>query len=166
MRTAAALALIAALVSACGGQKTEANSEKAASCAASDSGKPTASGAWIREQADASGMTAAYFTLCNASASPVTLTGLSTPAAGLVELHNTTRDNDGVVSMAPTGDIVIAPGESLVFEPGGQHAMLMSLTGPIKSGDASSLTLQFSDGSTLEVEAMVHSATEAASHNH
>lgn len=163
----AAILVLLVLVAACGGKPAETPAaEKALSCAANEEGKPMASGAWIREQTDATGMTAAYFTLCNASMAPLTLTGLSTPAAGLVELHNTARSAEGVVSMAPTGDIVIAPGELVVFEPGGRHAMLMSLTGPIKAGDASSLTLQFADGSAIDVEAMVHSAAEAATHNH
>lgn len=139
---------------------------KALSCAAAADGAISAEGAWLREQADANGMTAAYFTVCNGAMTPAVLTGVSTGVAGLVELHETTRDADGVVSMAPTGPITLAPGERVVFEPGGKHAMLMSLAGAVRVGDRAQLLLQFEDGSSVSVEAVAKSAVEAAADNH
>lgn len=140
----------------------ETPSAKALSCAASDGGAVSASDAFVREQADADGMTAAYFTLCNGTMAPVTLTGIATGVAGMAELHETRRDGEGVVSMAPTGDIDLAPGELLVFEPGGRHAMLMDLSGPIVAGDTASLVLQFTDGSSVSIDAVARSAADAA----
>ncbi len=156
-------ALIGLLALAACSREVEPPAGKALSCDASEGGGVSASDAFVREQADASAMTAAYFTLCNGSMTDVTLTGLSTPAAGIVELHETTRDANGVVSMAPTGDIILAPGERVVFAPGGKHAMLMSLSAPIAAGSTTSLSLQFADGSTIAVEAGAKSAAEAAS---
>lgn len=161
MRHAAAL-LCLLMSAACAREEAAAPAGKALSCVASEDGALTVEGAWVREQADQSAMTAAYFTLCNGTMAPVTLTGLSTELAGLVELHETSRDEKGVVSMAPTGEITLPPGELLVFEPGGKHAMLMSLAGSIKPGDKAALHLQFADGTSVTAEAVARAAVEAA----
>lgn len=156
---AAALALVACA-------RPQTAETKAANCAATEGGALEVEKAWVRAQADASGMSAAYFTLCNAGMTPVTIEGLSTPAAGLVELHETTRDANGVVSMAPTGPITLAPGEAVAFEPGGKHAMLMSLAEPIAEGATISLTLELADGSTMTTAAEAKSVADAAAHHH
>lgn len=159
---ASAFAVCLAL-GACAKETPARPTGKALSCEASQTGSVTAQGAWLREQQDASAMTAGYFSLCNGTMAPVTLTGLSTPAAGVVELHETSRDEAGIVSMAPTGAITLQPGERVVFEPGGKHAMLMALPAPVASGAKSVFTLEFADGSSISVEAVAKSAVEAAS---
>lgn len=154
----AAVALLA--LAACA--REEAPAAKASSCAASATGAVTAHGAWLREQKDASASSAAYFSVCNGTAAPVTLTGLATPIAGMAAFHETSRDENGIVSMAPAGEIALAPGERVIFEPGGKHVMLMSLSGPVASGDHVELTLQFRDGSSIAVDAVAKSNVEAA----
>ncbi len=161
MRIEVAVILLFALA-ACSRDEAPPAAAKALSCAAAADGEISAEGAWLREQSDADGMTAAYFTVCNGTAAPAILTGVATGVAGLVELHETTRDATGVVSMAPTGPIALAPGERVVFEPGGKHAMLMSLSGAVNAGDRAALLLQFEDGSSVSVEAVAKSAVEAA----
>lgn len=160
MRTTAVL-LTLALV-ACGKSPSPAPEQKALSCVASEGGTVTASNAWVREQRDANGMTAAYFTVCNGAMAPATLTGVETAIAGYAEFHETTKDERGVVSMAPAGELTLAPGERLVFEPGGKHVMLMELKRAVAAGEEAPLMLQFADGSALAVEAVARSAAEAA----
>ena len=152
------------LLAACG--QSGAPSLKAANCAAAAGGELQIENAWVRAQGDAAGMSAAYFTLCNAGMEPVTIEGLSTPVAGLVEFHETSRDAAGVVAMAPTGAITLAPGEKVIFEPGGKHAMLMSLSAPIVEGGTTTLTLELSGGKTVSAEAKALSPVEAAGHGH
>lgn len=135
---------------------------KALSCDPSATGGVTADGAWLREQKDISASSAAYFSLCNGAMAPATLTDISTPAAAIAMIHETSRDDKGVVSMAPVDAIALAPGERVVFEPGGKHVMLMSLSGPISSGDHAQLTLHFADGAAIAVDAVVRSNVEAA----
>lgn len=164
----APLFLAAALAAAACARTDSSAHEKSAAppCAASAGGAVTILDAWVRAQSDATAMSAAYFVVCNGSRAPVTIEGLSTPAAGLVELHETTRDANGVVSMAPTGPIILAPGEAVSFEPGGKHAMLMSLAGPIDQGSQTTLTLELSGGSMVTADAKAVSATDAAGHEH
>ncbi len=39
------------------------------------------------------------------------------------EIHQTSTTAEGVSSMAPQAEIVIAPGEAVSLEPGGLHAI-------------------------------------------
>ena len=82
----------------------------------------------------------------------VTLTGMSTPLAMMPEIHETTTNAEGVSSMAPAGEINIAPGEAAELAPGGLHAMLMRLQEPMGEGESFRLTLNFSDGGDVTVE--------------
>lgn len=159
------LILAMLLLAACAKTSEEpaAPSGKALNCEAHEGGEASVSGAWLREQQDASGMSAAYFTLCNGSMEEMAVTGVSTPAAGETSMHETTRNEAGLVSMAPLGEFTLKPGERVVFEPGGKHLMLMGLAGPIEAGATSSLTFSFAGGKTLTADAVVKSAVEAAS---
>jgi len=161
----AALLFLALPALACARTEEPAPAQKALSCVSSEGGSVSVENAWVREQQDASAMTAAYFSLCNGGSAPVTLIGLSTPIAGMTELHETSRGENGVVSMAPTGAITLAPGERVIFEPGGKHAMLMSLSGPVASGDHAALTLEFEDGASIAVDAVAKSLVDAATGN-
>lgn len=166
MKPALLLGALLALC-ACSGEKAAAPQQgKALSCETSETGAVAATGAWLREQKDATAMSAAYFTLCNGAMTPATLTGVSTPAAGRAEIHQSSRDENGVVSMAPAGEIILAPGERVLFEPGGKHVMLMALAAPIASGDHAALTLQFANGASIVVDAIAKSNVEAAMNDH
>lgn len=111
----------------------------------------TASDAWVK--AAGTGMTAAFLTLTNSTGTDVALTAVSTPAAGKVELHEMAMEDGQMVMRPKEGGIAVKAGGTAVLEPGGDHLMLMELTGPVKVGDDVALTLTFDDGTTLEVTA-------------
>lgn len=162
MRTLVFLFVFGSLAGCARDASAPALSEGATACKAAQGGAVTVDDAWIREQPNEDGMSAAYFAICNGATAPATLSSIETPVAAFAELHETTRDANGVVAMAPTGEIVLAPGERVVFEPGGKHVMLMDLEGPVVSGDVASLTLRFDDGSSVSADAVARSAVEAA----
>lgn len=92
------------------------------------------------------GLGAAYLTLTNDSDEAVTLDGVTSPAAGSVEIHETVASDDGSMSMRELSDgITIEPGQSVSLEPGGAHLMLMELA---DTDDAIELNLRF--GSVAE----------------
>jgi copper(I)-binding protein len=106
-------------------------------------------GAWVRATvsdremaSEAGGVSGAYMTIANESETPFALVAASTPAAGLVEIHETQMTN-GVMRMNPIERLELQPGESAVLEPGGFHIMLMDLARGLAPGDAISLTLTF-----------------------
>ncbi|MCD1636737.1 copper chaperone PCu(A)C [Martelella mediterranea] len=112
-------------------------------------------GAWSRASIGTNRPGAAYMTVRNAGDEAVTLTGIETDLAMRPEVHRTSTSDQGVSSMAPAGDIRIAPGETVALEPGGLHAMLMMLQRPMIEGEAFELTLSFSDGGEVSVEVPV-----------
>ena len=83
------------------------------------------------------------------------LTGVSSSAAEMVELH-THAEADGVMKMQKIeGGIVISAGGEHALARGGDHVMLMGLTSPLAQGDSVALTLDFGDCGTQQVEAAV-----------
>ncbi|WP_262692054.1 copper chaperone PCu(A)C [Kordiimonas aestuarii] len=70
------------------------------------------------------------------------LRGVSTDIADNAMIHQS-REVDGIMRMDHMSELPIAPGESLAFEPGGYHIMLMGLNKPLEQGDVFTVTLDF-----------------------
>ncbi len=109
---------------------------------------------WARAAINLSRPAAAYLTVVNGTSTQVTLTGASSPEAGMAMLHKMVMDGT-VMKMEPAGEIVIAAGGRFVFKPGGYHIMLMHLKKPVKEGDTLHLSLRFSNGKTVDVKVPV-----------
>lgn len=109
----------------------------------------TVSSPWVKSVE--TGMTGAFGVFTNNGSEDIRVVAARTPAASSVELHQTVRQADGtdVMSEAPEGFTVLAGGEFLL-EPGANHLMLMGLTAPVLAGDQVPLTLELSDGSTVD----------------
>lgn len=92
------------------------------------------------------------------------LSGVSSDAAEMVELH-THAEVDGVMKMQKLeGSIAIPAGGEHALARGGDHVMLMGLKTPLAQGDSVALTLDFGDCGTQQVDAPVDNdrAPEAA----
>ncbi|HEX4917663.1 MAG TPA: copper chaperone PCu(A)C [Limnobacter sp.] len=127
-------------------------------------------GAWVRPTVGEQDATGAYFTVN--SEQPLTLVGVASPAAEVVEVHEMRMDGD-VMRMRKADRLAVIPGEALELKPGGYHVMLMALTAPVETGQEIELSLQFEkpDGSTLEmpvkaVAAATASASGGKPHHH
>ena len=144
MKTIHAPILAILTLTACADTEPSSNSEAiTTACAESPAGRVTVVDSWVRAAPEGRPMSAAYLTLCNRTDASMALIGVETAIAEAAELHETTRDRDGVASMAPVERIAIAPGDSAALEPGGPHIMLIGVTDPIAEGDTVELTLQF-----------------------
>ena len=108
--------------------------------------------AWSRASIGMKRPGAAYMKIRNLGEDTEILTGLRTDLAMMPEIHVTSTNDQGVSSMAPAGDIEIAPGQVVALEPGGFHVMLMRLSRPMLKGETFSLTLDFSDGDEVTVD--------------
>lgn len=144
-RSAAIIAFATAAVLALAGCATTAPATEAST--AVDAGQQVViEHAWVKATED--GMTAAFGDLVNPGGADITLVAVSSPAATAMELHETVADASGQMAMRERdGGFTIPAGGTLVLEPGGNHLMLMGLTGPIVAGDEVEFTLTFSDGS-------------------
>ena len=110
-------------------------------------------GAWVKAADD--GMTAVFGELRNNTDEDINLVEAKYADAKMVELHETEGDGSGGMSMQEKeGGFTIPAGESLHFEPGGDHIMIMGLEKAIKPGEQISLDLVTADGETVEVTAV------------
>jgi copper(I)-binding protein len=109
--------------------------------------------AWMRKVPGADSA-AAYLVLRNASVRPVIVVGVRSPVASHVMVHETTTTG-GQSQMRAFDRLVIAPGKSLNFAPGGLHVMLSGFNRSILIGQTVPLVLVLSDGSTVPVAVVV-----------
>ena len=113
----------------------------------------SAQDAWIRVTPGVD-IAAVYLTLHNGGTHPVTIVGVSSPAAGQAMIHETKLTN-GSSSMRPHERLTVAPGATVHLEPDGLHIMLTMLTRTLAPEDEVPLLLKLEDGSTLSVRARV-----------
>jgi periplasmic copper chaperone A len=97
---------------------------------------------------------AAYFTVRNAGHETAVIVAISCPAAAMAMLHETTVEG-GTSRMRPRERLEIAPGQTVVLEPGGLHVMLHGLKRTLVVGEHVPLTLQLGNGEELAVSAQV-----------
>lgn len=126
------------------------------------------SDAWVRATTgtDDPSMTGAFMALDNQGEEDVTLVGASSPAAGLVELHEMAMSEGSMVMRKIEGGIKIEAGFGKALMPGADHIMLMDLGRELAPGDEVELLLEFSDGTTEELTAPVKEFTEEEGHYH
>jgi copper(I)-binding protein len=97
----------------------------------------------------------AFMTIRNSGSQADRLRSAASPAAKMVELHETVDDN-GVMRMVPQPDgWEIAPGGELVLKPGGKHVMLMGLVRPLEPGATIEITLNFDKAGPVKVQVPV-----------
>lgn len=71
--------------------------------------------------------TVGYFRVRNTSDAPIVLVGARAPGVRAIEFHTTRRDGD-TVRMRRLQEVVLAPGATTDFSPGGRHLMLFGVT--------------------------------------
>lgn len=148
---AVALLLLAGCSTAPAPGAAPAASSQAAASAEQAAGV-TITDAWIK--ASESGMTGAFGVLHNSGTADITLSSVTSAAAGSVELHQTLATAEGEMVMSHKEDgFTIPAGGTLLLEPGADHIMLMGLLSPVTAGAEVAFTLVFADGSTLDFTA-------------
>ncbi|MFD1343762.1 copper chaperone PCu(A)C [Litorisediminicola beolgyonensis] len=99
---------------------------------------------------------AAFMVLTNDGATDDRLVGVRTEAAERAELHTHIADPNGMMQMREIeGGIALAAGESHALQRGGDHVMLLGLTGPLEQGDDLTLVLEFEAAGELTIEVPV-----------
>ena len=99
----------------------------------------------------AGGTGAVYLTVLNGLDADVQLVSAASPAANVVETHETVAE-DGVMKMIPLPEGYTVPaGEALVLKPAGKHIMLIDVITPLAPGDEISLTVNFDNGEAFEL---------------
>ncbi|MGK0715505.1 copper chaperone PCu(A)C [Leucobacter sp. W1153] len=146
----AALLIAAPLLTGCATGATPAAEVATTSEAASASEQSvTLVDGWAKA---GEGMTGLFGTLTNLGETDLVITGVVSPAAGMVELHEVTADG---VMQEIQGDVVVPAGGTLELMPGGNHIMLMQMPAPLLAGEDVEVTLTFDDGSSVTLTALV-----------
>ena len=97
---------------------------------------------WVRANAPGQSVGAAYMTLNSPQDS--TLVYVETPAAGTVEIHSMSMENN-VMKMRMLKELPLKAGTPEKLAPGGFHLMLFDLKTPLKAGKNAVFRLSFKD---------------------
>jgi copper(I)-binding protein len=165
-----ALVLALAVLAGCGEESDGAQDDTtaAATAGAGDTGAVTIEDPWVRATAGTEdpSMTAAFLVVDNETDEDVTLQAASSPVAGMVQLHEMAKVDGEMVMQEAPGGILVKAGGGQLLQPGGYHVMLMDLKQELAPGDEVELTLEFSDGTSIDVTAPVKEFTEEGGHYH
>ena len=99
----------------------------------------TVKDAWVRGTVAQQKSTGAFMQITAIAGGK--LVSVSTPAAGVVEIHEMKMDGSTMQMRALPGGLDLPAGKAVDLKPGGYHLMLMDLTAPLKAGDTVALTL-------------------------
>jgi periplasmic copper chaperone A len=107
--------------------------------------------AWSRATPKGAQVAAGYLTIENHGVTADRLISAASPAAAKVEIHEMTA-LDGIMIMRPVEDgLIIAPGASATFAPGGNHLMFVGLNSPFREGDHVAAALMFEKAGKIDV---------------
>ena len=125
-------------------------------------------GAWARASVPGQKATGAFMTLTAAAATQ--LVGVSSPAAGVAEVHEMAMQGD-VMKMRAIESLALPAGQPVQLKPGGHHIMLLDLKAPLAEGATVPLTLLFKDAAgksgKIELQVPVGAVTTpAGGHGH
>jgi periplasmic copper chaperone A len=108
---------------------------------------PKVEGAWVRSSVAGQQGTGAFMRLTATEATQ--LVGVSTPVAGVAEVHEMKMEGD-VMKMRAMDKLDLPAGRTIELKPGGYHLMLLDLKQPLKQGSTVPMTLLFRDAKGVE----------------
>lgn len=100
-------------------------------------------GPWARATVPGQKGTGAFMTLT--AAQGLRLVGVSSPVAGVAEIHEMTMQGD-VMRMRAIPALELPAGQAVALRPGGYHLMLMDLKQTLARDSQIPVTLRFQDG--------------------
>lgn len=104
-------------------------------------------GAWARATVQGQKGTGAFMSLTARDGAQ--LIGVSSPVAGVAEVHEMKMDGD-VMKMRAVPSLDLPAGKKVELKPGGYHVMLMDLKAPLAKDSTVPVTLLFKDAKGVE----------------
>ena len=104
--------------------------------------------AWVRASVPGQKATGAFMKIT--AKDGVKLIGVSSPAAGVAEVHEMKMEGDVMRMRAVAGGLDIPAGKTVELKPGGYHLMLMDLKAALPKDGTVPLTLLFKDAKGVE----------------
>jgi copper(I)-binding protein len=112
--------------------------------------------AYVRDLIPGRNMSAGFFEFSNEGSADIVLVAASSSAAASVEMHKHVHE-DGMMKMRRMDSLTVAPGERVVFQPGGNHLMLFDCDSALFAGGQIELVLKDAQGQEYRVQAEVRS---------
>jgi copper(I)-binding protein len=116
--------------------------------------------AWVRATVAGQPATGAFMHVTSTTDSK--LVGVSSPVAKMVQIHQSSMNND-VMSMRQVDSVDLPAGKTVVFDANGYHVMFMGLAAQVKEGDKVPLTLTVENDKgvreSIEVQAPARALT-------
>jgi periplasmic copper chaperone A len=109
--------------------------------------------AWARATVQGQKASGAFMKLTAPQATR--LVAVTTPVAGVAEIHEMTMDN-GVMKMRATPALDLPAHQTVELKPGGYHVMLMDLKAPLAKDGSVALTLTFRNARGVESQQQVN----------
>lgn len=105
---------------------------------------------------------AAYFVVTNEGDEDTAITAAAGDFATVFELHETSMDDDGTMSMGAIEgqEIAVPAGGSVTLEPGGLHVMALDVADDVGGRETVDLALTLADGCELDVTLTVEALGE------
>lgn len=108
--------------------------------------------AWARATVQGQKATGAFMKLT--ADKPLKLVAVSSPAAGIAEIHEMKMDG-GVMKMRALPVLELPAQQTVELKPGGNHLMLMDLKAPLMKDASVALTLTFRDAAGAETRQQI-----------
>lgn len=115
--------------------------------------------AWLRLPPAGTDLAAVYFTVRNVSPHSVTIDGAEATVASMAMIHESSVVN-GMAEMRKRENVVLAPGQSVMFAPNGLHLMLHGLNRKLFVGEKLPVTLLLRGGEKIAFTATVRPLTQ------
>ncbi|MBI2994096.1 MAG: copper chaperone PCu(A)C [Gammaproteobacteria bacterium] len=109
---------------------------------------------WISASPPGVNSHAAYLEIHNQTGNAVSLLRVTSPRVARIEVH-LSEVRDGVAGMRRQDAVAIPAGATVEFAPRGYHLMLFDAAPPLRIGESVPFSFEFSDGSVLNVQAVV-----------
>ena len=111
------------------------------------SAQTTVKDAWVRGTVAPQKATGAFMQITSATGGK--LVSASSPAAGVVEIHEMAMEGN-TMKMRAVPAVDLPAGKAVDLKPGGYHVMLMDLKAPLAADSTVPLTLTFKDAKGVE----------------
>lgn len=124
--------------------------------------------AWIRTPVQGQKSTGAFMKIT--ATENMKLVAVSTPVAGVAEVHEMKMEGDIMKMRAVKGGLDLPAGKTVELSPGGYHLMVMDLKAALPKGSTVPFTLVFKDAkgteSKVELKVPVALSLDASQHTH
>jgi periplasmic copper chaperone A len=123
--------------------------------------------AWARASVPGQKATGAFMKIT--ASADTKLVGVSSPVAGVAEVHEMKMDNGVMTMRAVAGGLALPAGKPVELKPGSYHLMLMDLKQPLKKDTTIPVTLVFKDAAGKETRTELKlpvSMSAPTMHNH